>query len=335
VSEEPELDYEEMTKNTTVPPNLNFCLKGFQSVEQAKELANWTFDFLKIIGAKLNLERLDGITIAFDYAKALAELERGYETKLVLTPSSEFAQGVAMAPAVKRDGVIKTHIVFDANVFLRFMDTNDEYWPWIYYQLAHECGHVHDRHAFDQALPSLLLTLHDFGDELSKTRYELGDGCWSEYAASRLSAEYYPGQVAHFEEVLLATQEGLDDRTAAIMAKFAEDNDGVWCFKSLCQEYERIMKFASYLLGHINGMGGEVDAAPKFKEFLDSKNWLSEYIIELDNTLDELWDNYGKWTSYKDFNGLGCPTSCRNTRRERPDTRRANARHYSLKRRSK
>src|ERR1700694_1707268 len=88
-------------------------------------------------GVPVNLEGLDGVTIAFDYPKALAELDRGYETTFVLKPSSEFAQGVAMAPAVKRDGVIKTHIAFDGNVFIHFMNTEDEYWDWMHYQLAH------------------------------------------------------------------------------------------------------------------------------------------------------------------------------------------------------
>jgi hypothetical protein len=70
-------------------------------------------------------------------------------------------------------------------------------------------------------------------------------------------------------------------------------------------EYERILRFASYLLGHINGTGGELDQAPKFKEFLNSDHWLSEYIIELDETFDELWANYGKWTGIEEFSGLG------------------------------
>ncbi|SDH43372.1 hypothetical protein SAMN05216338_100971 [Bradyrhizobium sp. Rc2d] len=89
------------------------------------------------------------------------------------------------------------------------------------------------------------------------------------------------------------------------MEAFAEDYDGIKCFRSLCQEYERIMRFASYLLGHMNGLGREIDAAPKFKEFLGSKNSLSQYVIELDNTFDELWDNYGNWTSYEEVDGLG------------------------------
>jgi hypothetical protein len=301
----PEQTFEELTAGSTCPEVLNFSLKGFATEEQAKEMAYWTNSFIKIIGTKLNLERLDGVTIAFDYPQALADLSRGYETTFVLKPSNEFAQGVAMAPAVKRDGVIKTHIVFDGNVFIRFMNTEDEYWDWMHYQLAHECGHVHDRRAFDMAIPNLLLTKHDFGNELNKIRWELGEGCWLEYAASRLSADYYLGQVVHYEATFITTLEGLDDRADAIMDKFAEDNQGMECFWALCREYELILKFASYLLGHINGTGGDIDTAPKFKEFLQSNHWLSYRIIELDKAFDGLWDNYGKWKGVEDFYCLG------------------------------
>lgn len=65
------------------------------------------------------------------------------------------------------------------------------------------------------------------------------------------------------------------------------------------------MKFASYLLGHLNGTGGEIDTAPKFKEFLQSSHWLSCLIIELDKAFDGLWENYGKWKGVEDFDCLG------------------------------
>ena len=45
----------------------------------------------------MNLEDLDGVTVAYDYAKALTEIDRGYETSHVLTASTEIAHGVAMA----------------------------------------------------------------------------------------------------------------------------------------------------------------------------------------------------------------------------------------------
>jgi hypothetical protein len=77
------------------------------------------------------------------------------------------------------------------------------------------------------------------------------------------------------------------------------------CFWALCREYETILKFASYLLGHLNGTGGDIDTAPKFKEFLQSDHWLSFRIIELDKAFDGLWDNYGRWTGVEDFYCLG------------------------------
>jgi hypothetical protein len=61
---------------------LNFSLKGFASEEHAKKMVYWTNRFIKMIGTKLNLERLDGVTIALDYAQVRADLDRGYETTL-------------------------------------------------------------------------------------------------------------------------------------------------------------------------------------------------------------------------------------------------------------
>jgi hypothetical protein len=87
------------------------------------------------------------------------------------------------------------------------------------------------------------------------------------------------------------------------MDKFADDKRGVDCFWALCREYETLLKFASYFLGHINGTGGDPDTAPKFKEFLQSSHWLSYSIIGLDK--DKLWANYGKWAGLEEFDPLG------------------------------
>jgi hypothetical protein len=47
----------------------------------------------------------------YDYAQALASLNRGYEIKHVLTPSDGHAVGIAMTPSVIRDGRLMSHIV--------------------------------------------------------------------------------------------------------------------------------------------------------------------------------------------------------------------------------
>jgi hypothetical protein len=188
---------------------------------------------------------------------------------------------------------------------MHLMDGEGENFSQVYYQLAHECGHVHDRTAFDAAIPGLLQRPYNFGTDLARIQFGLGWGSWCEYAATRLSASFYPEQVAHFEETFFAALEGLDDRVEAAMDAFQDDNDGWKCFNAVTGEYDRFLTFTSYLLGHLNGLGGDIDLAPKFKEFLQSGNWLAKYLIDLDKTLEQIWNNYGEWKSFEEFNGIG------------------------------
>jgi hypothetical protein len=305
VNDAPEQTIEELLATSTAPANIPFQLKGFANEKTAQDLANRTATYIRYIGTRMNLEDLDGVTVAYDYAKALTEIDRGYETSHVLTASTEIAHGVAMAPGVFRAGVLKSHLAFNANVLMHLMDGEGENFSQVYYQLAHECGHVHDRAAFDVAIPGLLQRPYDFGSDLARIQFGLSWGSWCEYAATRLSASFYPEQVAHFEETFFAALEGLDDRVEAAVDAFRDDNDGWKCFNAVTGEYDRFLTFTSYLLGHLNGLGGDVDLAPKFKEFLQSGNWLAKYLIDLDKTLEEIWNKYGEWKSFEEFNGIG------------------------------
>lgn len=290
---------------STMPEGLNFQLKGFADEETAKKLGNYTIGFVHYLGTKLNLERLDGFTIAYDYPQALLDLDRGYETTFVLAPTTEFATGVAMSPMVKREGIIKTHIVLFAGTFIDFLDQENENWLSMFYQLAHECAHVHDHRAFDIALPNLLLTKHDFGDDLTSQIYQLGSLSWSEYAACRLSAAFGPTQVQMYEEMFFVILEELDERLEAVMAAFRQDHDGWKCYRALSGEYERVAKFTSYLFGHLAAFEQSDDLAPKFNEFRRSNHWLVEYIEDLEKALEGVWEKYGQWKSTDDFEAIG------------------------------
>jgi hypothetical protein len=300
-----EPSFEEILKTSTAPESVPFNLFGFPDEETASTLANTTASLVKYVGTRLNLRDLDGITIAFDYPKALQELDRGFVPSSVSTPTTEFGQGVAMAPVVRRDNVIKTHIVLDANVFQHLRDLEGESFSMIFYQLAHECGHVHDHSAFDAVLPGILLTPPDFKNAMEQYQVQMAYGCCSEYAASRLSAGFWPEQVANFEEVFFTVLEGIEQRTEALVNAFDADNDGIKLFNQLSKEYERLMRFASYLLGHLNGLDSDAARAPRFKAFMESGHWLVEYITELDSCFDKLWENYAKWKDIGEFCEVG------------------------------
>ncbi|MDO9071628.1 MAG: hypothetical protein Q7U73_00030 [Rubrivivax sp.] len=75
----------------TLPENLGLTARGFATEEEARELGTAVLDCIRLLSRHFNLSRLDGVTVAHDYQQALATLDRGYETKHILTPSDGHA----------------------------------------------------------------------------------------------------------------------------------------------------------------------------------------------------------------------------------------------------
>src|SRR5690348_14772103 len=85
--------------------SIKLCGNGFASEEQAQELGAFVRAFAYELGRYWPLNRLDAITIADNYNEELAAVDRGFEASKPLARSDDYAQGVAMAVPVKRDGV--------------------------------------------------------------------------------------------------------------------------------------------------------------------------------------------------------------------------------------
>jgi hypothetical protein len=305
MSEEiPEQSIEELMANSSLPANIVIQLKGFEQ-EYGTQLGELMGGHLKLLGGLLDLSALDGVTVAWDYKQALLDLDRGFETPNALAPTSEFGQGIAMTPVVMREDVPKSHIVLDATVFSAFLDQEHPEWHTLHYMLAHECGHVHDRHALNTAFPGFLIKGEGVTNELEKYLYQLSDGCWTEYAASRLSAPFGKAQAGPLEETFFGVLEDLNKRTEDLEDAYAQDKDWHKFFRGLSSEYERIMRFASYLLGHLKGGDDAEGMAPKFKELMESDHWIVDYIKELDETFDKLWERYGKWEHISEISEIG------------------------------
>ena len=139
--------------NSTVPPGLDICLRGFADQNEAQSVGRLVGDGLRLLGQSLNLGGLEGVIVAHDYDEALASIDRGTETSAPLTRTNDDrATGMAMAPAVLRNGVVKHYIVLEANLakcLIRSPD--DQLFHMAVYTLAHEASHVHDVTARDRA----------------------------------------------------------------------------------------------------------------------------------------------------------------------------------------
>ncbi|MEQ1812642.1 MAG: hypothetical protein ABL889_22135, partial [Terricaulis sp.] len=137
--------------------NIKVCGNGFGSEDEARELANYVRAFAHVLGSHWPLDRLDGISIADDYAGELASVDRGFQATGPLTRSDDYAQGVAMAVPVKRDGVVKSHLVLYAGTMRPLLAGKGAEFETAQYMLAHELAHVADVYLTDEAMPGLLL----------------------------------------------------------------------------------------------------------------------------------------------------------------------------------
>lgn len=181
----------EFTPSST--PNCQVSIVGIEDQEFATRLGQ-TIGFLAVqYGRYAPLHDLDGITVAVDYKAALQELDRGIDTDRVLTPSDGIAVGMAMAPAVLREGKVKTRIIIDARLVVGLLDECDEALRKdALYTVIHELSHCAQHSEMEANLPGFQMSPASkfLPTELDRTYYFIVDACWNEYYACRMSATF-------------------------------------------------------------------------------------------------------------------------------------------------
>lgn len=264
----------EQAAGASTTPTHNIALVGMPSEEFAREVGQTIGAYAREIGRYLPLQGLDGITVASDYRSALEQLDRGFEASAPLTPTEDLAVGVAMAPLVKRDGELKTHIVIDANVAAAIVNNNEQERRLGLYTLAHELAHCACHTELSAAFPQyLLIPITEItADPIQIELFAMTDGCFGEYYACRASATFNPEGLDAMDEIfgkaLTELPADIENRKAAY--RFSGDIDQF--FQQAKAEYGRVMIFAAYVMGHIDGLPkASVEDAPSLKRALEGK----------------------------------------------------------------
>ena len=244
----------------TAPENIPVKLRNFDSAERAEEFGHLIAECARSISRCIELERLDGITVAFDYDAALAELDRGFEARRPLRRTADHNNlGIGMAPAVLRDGFVKAHLLFWAPAVLPLQDDHStKASRRALYFVAHECAHVEDLKHRDMCFPGTILQ-REISDPEEAILEGLAGCLWEEYAACRISAIFGQDQTSVYEESLAKVlPEARDRSNAAIRAyRLHTDIDRVLeeAGVPLCEP----LRYAAYLLGHLDGCGESFD----------------------------------------------------------------------------
>jgi hypothetical protein len=282
-----------------------FTMRGFPDEPAAIAASQRVTEVIQEIACQLGLSLtgLDGVTIAYDYDSALSELDRGFPASHPLTRTAdEIAIGIAMAPLVKRDGKVRSHIVLSAAILplIEAMDSDISG----KYIIAHELAHSHEHYFRDNQIPGMLLQQQIFGaDEIFL--YDTADACWSEYAACYFSAPAGPEHVKLLEKTFVAALRGFSESIIQAKREWMEDKnfDKVWDRVTVI--VARLLKSASSVMGHTVGLDKPFDEVANIASLLMQENsWLFRRFEELYAALGKMMDTFERWTGPVAFDPL-------------------------------
>lgn len=297
---EPDQDAE---RTPTAPANISMTLRCFDTEENARRFGNLIAMWVRELSRTIDLTDLDGITIAYDYNQALLDLDRGYPTSHKLTPSEEFAFGVAMTPAVMRDGKVKSHIVLNGGVIRPLEDEKHEAFRLAIHTLAHECAHVEVTKRFNDAFPGVLLqtkapSVHQH------CRWEIIKSCWDEYAVTQICATFGEDPTAGYEETFLSVLKATRPKAIRLIQEYRLHQNLEQIVPEIYGAYGTLMKFASYHLGNMAGCGLSVNDLPNTKAALDG-HWFQPHFERLAEVCRAIDGDYGVWKDRSQFEALG------------------------------
>jgi hypothetical protein len=133
-------------------------------------------------------------------------------------------------------------------------------------------------------------------------RWQTSLCCWEEYAASRLSESFYPDQIQYYEQTFSDVLDVARARADQKIQDYVKLKDEERLVIGVAGEYRTLMTFASYVIGHLAGVGMELSEALEAKL---GGHWFASFFVQLEFALGEPWDRYGQWKDWSEFDSIG------------------------------
>lgn len=287
---------------TTFPSKASLCASGFGDEAQARAVGQAVINAAQMLGTVLDLSALDGITVAVNYAEALANLDRGFQKTIELKPSGVDVVGVGMTPAVLRDGVLKSHIVLNAPYVADIVELEGAGFAQAFHLIGHECAHVEVTQMFERCFPGRLLRKSP-PDEASRIRWDVAMGCWDEYAVTSRVAAWGASPIDAYEESFLSSLAKAKTAADESVERFWSHRQIGDMFYEVVDHYGRLLKRAAYLLGTLDGLNEAPIDRPRTAIAL-SGSWFEPFFKRLHRELRLIDEGYGVWKDDAVFMGV-------------------------------
>ena len=299
-----ESEQSEAIPPSTLPEHLQLSIRGLGSD------SGWNQKFQRalvdlLVGCSrfMNLRLLDGVTVGFDYDDALESVDLGYESVIAKSyTNSEELLGVGKLLRVKRGTAVRGHVVLNAKFLGALVDhEHEEFWPTANI-VAHELAHVAILGWFEEHSPDVMLQPYQ-GDWATAALRDVAHTIWEEYAACRLSANIGNDAVGrnYAETVDLSVKSAFLDARERIK-EYRTHGDVSRVFAETTGCISNPLKFAAYLLGHLDGTESESEIGTLCPELKGSE--FSPFLPVFLTALRDAWDCRHAWDGMKGMDGI-------------------------------
>ena len=245
---------------TTIPENAHGELPSYSvdfldcaGEETAARISSALSAVVSEVHRFLPLSRLDGVTFARDYASALRTLDRGFPATEALTSiNDDFAIGVAMAPAVFRDNVVKVRVVLHGGLGYGLVGEDDQARSLAMHVLVHQLAQVACVEVMERAFPGISLGRIEDGYEARL--YEQMGAAWTGYFASRISAAFEPKLGEGYRDLLSAAIARAQEVVPKARFAYPFDGDLGSLLQTAILSAGAILRYSASLLGYSDGL---------------------------------------------------------------------------------
>ena len=296
----------------TVPTSMAIVIKGgyeYDSKDTLQVLKETLSLVVREISRFIDLSGVDGITVAFDQDKAIQYLdsEGDVPVKRKRNPlDNEISFRIASGQYIRRDGKLKTHLVFYHPTIRPIVGGKDaEGFELAIHTIVHECSHVEIASVFDKSFPDIILKHVEDWHDFDRKRWCFAIfHCWDEYAACYMSALVGANPLDGYVEVFTNALRRSAPKRMTIMKNCYIDKD----WDKICDEsfllYGQLMKLACYVLGTMRRKKLTVEDVPLLKKALEG-SWFASYFKRLGELCEKIMASYGKWEDLSSFEAIG------------------------------
>lgn len=302
----PEPIVEDTKSSTTHQPIEQFQLTLFDWGDQssAEKLRDIIQPIVAKFGSMLNLSRLEGITVAYDYPRAVRDLDRGDPN---LQPSSTVAEdvgiGMAQSPLIFREGLVRFRTILRYDIAHALMGEDEAATSYALHLLANQFAYIDVVTAIDQQLPGNLLRPID--DYLTGVFFQKTYPAITDYLTARSSFGFGIDETIKTDHVssVKAALELYAEELSARIATYQEHRD---VDRLLSEALEIVGHFLSALarfIGYLDGINEDFSEVSEIQSKLRQEGldeWAQRFAMEL----RRLWKGFGKWAFFEEFTDL-------------------------------